>query len=204
MSETELKNHHQLVREDMARLRSALDKVLPDSLGKLEHSRILNLACGECWEAETLIDVLGTKKASSQVELVGVDIREKELLHAEERLSNLNKARAKTSFILDSATDLDQHHELKKNFDLVFLRHQNMYNGRKLWEEIFDQGLGRLSKDGHFVITSYFDHEHQLAVDSLTRLGAKLISNRRQLQSRELEYDGKSVDRHIAVFQIEQ
>jgi len=204
MSTIELKNHHQLVREDMARLRSALDDVLPDSLGKQEQSRILNLACGECWEAETLIDVLGSKKDSTQVELVGVDIREKELLHAEERLNTLSDPKARTSFILDSATDLDQHVELKENFDLVFLRHQNMYNGRKLWEEIFDQGLGRLSKDGHLVITSYFDHEHELAIDALTRLGAKMISNKRQMRSRELAYVGKSVDRHIAVFQIRE
>ncbi len=202
MSKIELADHNPFVREDMARLKNALGQIMPEELGKSEQTRILNLACGECWEAETLIDLMANKKNSDHVELVGVDIRGRELLRASERMSKSAKGDSKSHFILDSATKLGDHSELQNNFDLVFLRHQNMYNGRQVWEKIFDQGLSRLSDDGLLVITSYFDHEHRLAIDALQRLGAELLRNERQFESRELAYEGKSVDRHIAVFRL--
>jgi hypothetical protein len=50
------------------------------------------------------------------------------------------------------------------------------------------------------VITSYFDHEHKLALDALKALGLEVVSNKRNRASRELkDAPGKSVDRWVAV-----
>ena len=83
---------------------------------------------------------------------------------------------------------------------MVFLRHQNYWHGSEVWKKIFDQGLAKLSEDGLLVITSYFDKEHQLALDALQGLGAELISSTRNETSRALsDAPGKSVDRWMAV-----
>jgi hypothetical protein len=49
------------------------------------------------------------------------------------------------------------------------------------------------------VITSYFDKEHQLALEALQKLGAEVVLSRRNERSRKLITPGKSVDKHIAV-----
>lgn len=86
-------------------------------------------------------------------------------------------------------------------FNVAFLRHQNFWNGGELWQGMFDRTLHRLSDDGLLVITSYFDLEHELACHALQQLGARLVSNHKNPNSRLLaDAPGKSVDRHIAVF----
>ena len=53
--------------------------------------------------------------------------------------------------------------------------------------------------DGLLVITSYFDKEHQLALEALQGLGADLIETKHNPLARKLQTAGKSVDKHIAV-----
>ena len=80
------------------------------------------------------------------------------------------------------------------------MRHQNYWNGAKTWEEIFDQALGKVGDDGRLIITSYFDKEHELALEAIQRLGGELIRTEFNAETRKLITDGKSVDRHVAIF----
>jgi hypothetical protein len=64
---------------------------------------------------------------------------------------------------------------------------------------IFEQSLHRLKDDGVLVLTSYFDREHELALQAFRSLGAEVVITERNAESRELGTPGKSVDRHVAV-----
>ena len=63
-----------------------------------------------------------------------------------------------------------------------------------------DQALGKLDDEGRLIITSYFDKEHELALEAIQKLGGELIATERNEESRELPTPGKSIDRHVAVF----
>ena len=78
---------------------------------------------------------------------------------------------------------------------------ENGFKTTGTWEEIFDQALNKVDSEGRLVITSYFDKEHQLALDAIQKLGGELIVTERNEESRALkDAPGKSVDRHVAVF----
>ena len=177
-----------------------LDKLLHEAvaphlhLPSAEDMRILNIACGQCDEAATLVDFAKSQTAGD-VKLIGADIRIREILQARERHAHLP-----AEFLLEDATKLHQHKALGDDFNLVLLRHQNYWHGPELWKRIFEQGLDKVSDDGLLVITSYFDKEHQLALDALQKLGAELVTTKHNVQSRSLTTPGKSVDKHIAVF----
>lgn len=202
---------------DMARLRKMLGRAFEGdvdsvrrSLQKKEESRILDIACGACSEAETLTDFLADLRGQegSKIKLTGIDMRAREINDAQRRFQgqkndNQSGADREFEFLTGDATKLDGHNELGNDFDLVFLRHQNYWNGIRTWEEIFDNALGKLGPDGRLVITSYFDKEHALALDAIQRLGGKLIQTESNPDSRELTTQGKSVDRHVAVFRRE-
>ena len=201
---------------DMLRLRKMLDCTVgkdADSvkraLQKKEEARILDIACGACNEAEVLTDFLadlrGKEKNGAKIKLTGIDVRAREISDAgrrfrDKRGTNSDGVEKEFEFLTGDATKLDGHREMGEDFDLVFLRHQNYWNGVRTWEEIFDHALDKLSDDGRLVITSYFDKEHALALDAIQRLGGKLISSESNPESRELSTEGKSVDRHMAVF----
>ena len=121
--------------------------------------QILNLACGRCDEAETLVSLGREITHGGDVRMVGADIRIREIRQARETHSKLP-----AEFLIQDAAQLQQHKELGDDFDLVFLRHQNFWHGQEIWKKIFDQGRARLGKNGLLVITSYFDHEHKLAL----------------------------------------
>lgn len=183
------------VGQDMAKLKDLLREGLQPSLKPAGDLRILNLACGRCDEAETLIQVGAELAAGGAVEMVGADIRIREIRQAREQHAHLP-----AKFLIEDATRIDQHKELGDDFNLVFLRHQNFWHGQELWKKIFDQGIAKLRPDGRLVITSYFDVEHRLALRALEALGMEVVSNRRNRASRELaDAPGKSVDRWVAV-----
>ena len=184
------------IAEDMVRLEALLrGHVAPHLKAKARaETRILDLACGRCDEAETLIKVVGDVARADNVKLIGADIRIREILQARERTGKLG-----AEFLLEDATKLGHHKQLGDDFDMVFLRHQNFWNGPDVWKKIFDTGLAKLNDEGLIVITSYFDKEHQLALDALQKLGAEVVLSKRNEVSRELETKGKSVDRWMAV-----
>ncbi|MEZ5299090.1 MAG: class I SAM-dependent methyltransferase [Verrucomicrobiales bacterium] len=197
------------VHQDMGRLEQSLQNLIPRHLLQTKNQEeisILNLACGACHEAKTLAKafrtikegkVVGEGESGSKIELVGVDIRKREIAHARE---NHPGSEAESFHFLDGdATDLSGHAELSTP-DVVFLRHQNFWHDPAIWHKIFDQGLARLDESGLLVITSYFDKEHELALGALQKLGAELVRTERTPGSRSLRVEGKSVDRHVAVF----
>ena len=188
------------ISQDMARLRSLLKDSLQSNLPPADGLRILNLACGRCDEAETLVSVGSELTQGGPVEMIGADIRIREIRQARER-----HARLPAEFLIQDATKLDEHKQLGDDFNLVFLRHQNFWHERELWKKIFDQGRARLGKNGLLVITSYFDEEHRLALAALKALGMEVVSNKRNKASRALkDAPGKSVDRWVAVLRVAQ
>lgn len=183
------------IAKDMRVLDSLLHKsVAPHLREKASRDlRILNLACGQCDEAETLLE-FARGQAQGEVRLIGADIRIREILQARERYAKLP-----AEFLLEDATKLDSHKQIGADFNMVLLRHQNFWHGPELWKKIFEQGLEKTGDDGLLVITSYYDKEHQLALDALKDLGAELIETRQNLLARKLRVPGKFVDKHMAV-----
>ena len=217
-----LMNHQQYQREleeDRAWLRRLLRDALKDSdtpASKSEELRILNLACGSCNEAEVLVETLpeplgkGPNASSPPpaAALVGVDVREREISDALARCESWLKTRATCGseaplpnfeFLAGDATKVDAHREIGDDFDVVFLRHQNFYDGANTWRKIFDQGLAKLSAEGHLIFTSYFDREHELALEAFRSLGATVVVSRENPEGRQLSTPGKAIDKHIAV-----
>ena len=200
--------------EDLQRLHRMLRKVAGDDLGTLrrrlagrEEARILDIACGDCREAEVLTDFMAELKGTPDgaVKLTGIDVRAREIANAEKTFGRRRgpdgkRGKREFEFLTGDATKLAGHAEMGEDFDLVFMRHQNYWNGDSTWEKIFDQALEKLGKDGRLVITSYFDKEHALALDALQRLGGELIRTEFNPETRELITPGKSVDRHVAIF----
>ncbi len=188
------------IAQDMVKLRGLLREGLGPNLKAANDLRILNLACGRCDEAETLVSVGQELATGGHVEMIGADIRIREIRQAREQHSHLP-----AKFLIEDATKMDQHKELGDDFNLVFLRHQNFWHGQELWKKIFDQGIAKLRPDGMLVITSYFDVEHKLAIKALEALGMEVVSNKRNKASRELsDAPGKSVDRWVAVLRRKQ
>ena len=184
------------IAEDMARLKSMLQESLSPHLAPTQKEmQILNLACGRCDEAETLISLGKELTHGGDVRMVGADIRIREIRQARE-----THAKLPAEFLIQDASQLHQHKELGSDFDVVFLRHQNFWHGQDLWKKIFDEGRAKLGKNGLLVITSYFDHEHKLALAALEAMGMEVVSNKRNKASRGLkDAPGKSVDRWVAV-----
>lgn len=179
----------------MQRLRRLLSGLLGEPLEKGPVS-LLNLACGRADETEVLADVFG----KGGIHITGMDIRGRELDIARERWRKLLPADAEAEFHVQNGTKLDTLKQLREDFDVVFMRHQNYWNGDSTWKKIYDQALHRLDDGGTMVITSYFDREHRQALDALQSLGAELVTSVRNSDSRTLpDAPGKSVDRHIAV-----
>jgi chemotaxis methyl-accepting protein methylase len=179
----------------MQKLQKMLRTAVAPHLKRKAQARILDLACGRCDEAETLLTVVKEQTQTEAVQLIGADIRIREIRQARERLSGKN-----AEFLIQDATQLHQHQQLGTDFDLVFLRHQNYWHGPSTWQRIFEQGINKLADDGLLVITSYFDKEHQLALQALQKQGAQLLLSQRNDHSRSLaDAPGKSVDRWIAV-----
>jgi SAM-dependent methyltransferase len=184
------------ITQDMRVLDSLLQETVAPHLHlpTSEDLRILNLACGQCDEASTLVN-FAKSQTKGDVRLIGADIRIREILQARQQHENLP-----AEFLLEDATRLHQHKALEENFKLVLLRHQNYWHGPEVWKRIFEQGLAKVDDNGLLVITSYFDKEHQLALEALQNLGAELVETRSNVRSRQLPTPGKSVDKHIAVF----
>lgn len=183
------------IANDMRKLDALLRETVAPHLRKKRASemRILNLACGQCDEAETLVN-FAKAQTNGDVNIIGADIRIREILQARERYANLP-----AEFLLEDATKLGAHSELGEDFNMVLLRHQNFWHGPELWKEIFEQGLEKTGDEGLLVITSYYDKEHRLALDALQNLGAELIITKQNDEARKLITPGKFVDKHIAV-----
>jgi SAM-dependent methyltransferase len=210
---------------DLARLKKMLRRVLGNDeaairrvfeSGGADALRILDIACGDCREADALGETFTEIRAEKagpdarplDIHLTGIDVRLREIAEANRRFGGkrvdaATGGKREGKFLAGDASKLQSQGQLGdgEGFDLVFLRHQNYWNGERTWDEIFDQALGQLDDEGRLVITSYFDKEHQLALDAIQRLGGELIVTEQNEESRALDdAPGKSIDRHVAVF----
>ena len=188
-----------VLRRALKKTGEALPGISSRALGR--PLQILDLACGSCREAGTLVEVFRDFEGSDRdVRLVGADIRDRELAEAALRARVSGKTRDQFEFLAGNCAQLEKHRELGSGFDVTFLRHQNYWNDKLVWQRIFEQGLEKLKDDGLLVITSYYDREHALALQALERAGAELIVTEQNEATRGLGTLGKSVDRHVAVF----
>jgi ubiquinone/menaquinone biosynthesis C-methylase UbiE len=180
--------------EDLKRLRRMLGKVAGHDLEavkrRLERSakprpgaeeiRVLDIACGDCREAEVLGDFVAELKGAPEaaVKLTGIDVRAREIADAARKFGKRQgprdeRGRREFEFLTGDATKL---------------------------KEIFDQALDKVGDEGRLVITSYFDKEHALALEAIQKLGGELIRTEFNEETRELITPGKSMDRHVAIF----
>ena len=171
---------------------------------------LLNLACGHCEEAAVLAAFFG--RDGKRVRFFGMDVREREIETARRRYQATENAFRKlgvpnlrrgdredgAQFIADDATRLAGYREIPAEYDLVFLRHQNVWHDRDIWRRIYEFALARVPDHGYLIITSYFDREHLIALELLKSLGAEVVASIENPNSRPLDYPGKSVDRHLA------
>ncbi len=182
------------IANDMRVLDSLLrEHVAPHLLTSTSDLRILNLACGQCDEAETLINFAKSENRRA-VKLIGADIRIREILQARERHANLP-----AEFLLEDATKLHAHKQIGEDFNMVLMRHQNFWHEPGVWKKIFEQSLDKTGENGLVVITSYYDKEHQLALNALKEIGAELIVTQSNERARKLHTPGKFIDKQIAV-----
>jgi SAM-dependent methyltransferase len=203
-----------LVSADMVqlwRMLIALSATLPSPPGRQGDGAaldLLNLACGHCEEAAVLAAFFG--RTGQRVRFFGMDVRDREVETARRRYQATEEAFRKlgvpalrggdeeAQFIADDATRLAGYREIPAEYDLVFLRHQNVWHDRDIWRRIYEFALARLPAHGYLIITSYFDREHLIALDLLKTLGAEVVVSLQNPNSRALDYPGKSVDRHLA------
>jgi len=175
---------------------------------------LLNLACGHCEEAAVLAAFFS--RNGRRVRFFGMDVRDREVETANRRYEATenvfrklgvpklrgDEGEGEAQFIADDATKLGGYREIPREFDLIFLRHQNVWHDRDIWRRIYEFALARLPAHGYLIITSYFDREHLIALDLLKTLGAEVVVSLENPNSRALDYPGKSVDRHLAAFRL--
>ena len=210
----------ELVGADMLQLWRMLATVssqLPHPPGGSDTSsafNLLNLACGHCEEAAVLAAFFG--RHGRRVRFFGMDLRDREIETARRRYEATERAFRKAGipgvrgedgegearFIADDGQRLAGYREIPATFDLVFLRHQNVWHDRDIWRRIYEFALARVAARGYLMITSYFDREHLIAIDLLKSLGASVVTSVANPNSRELDYPGKSVDRHVAALEV--
>ena len=193
--------------QDMDRLQKQLRGLCEGRLSPADEIRlrVLDLACGECHEAEMLKKVMRQMAAGEgrehelSVDFIGTDIRDREIERAAERCGK-GEDGVDYRFMVKDGQKLTQDADLAEGFDVVFVRHQNYYLGGKEWHAIFEQSLEKLAPDGKLIITSYFDHEHDLAKDAIQKVGGELIDEIANQEARSLATKGKFVDKRLAMF----
>jgi len=189
---------NEFLQGDLATLEKNLRALLDPHLSEKDHLSLLNLACGRGDETGVLAKLLSEKSKSSHLQ--GLDIRAAEIDQANSRWKRELDAKATADFITHRGDRLLDLAEIGTP-DIAFLRHQNYWNDKPVWTKIFAQALERLDEDGHLVITSYFDKEHELATAALKNLGAIQVGAIENPNSRALsDAPGKSVDKHLAIF----
>ena len=199
--------HLRFLEEDMRHLENLIaqaaraDAELQRNISIKENFQLLNLACGACNEAKTLAKVFGISDRANEekrnMNFIGLDVRAREIAEATARFRS--DSNSQFEFINGDATKLDGYKQLPSSFDVIFVRHQNLWNGKRTWEEIYHKAMEKVSPSGRLIITSYFDREHEQAIEIIKNQGGQLLVNETNTCSRKLPFNGKSVDRQLAI-----
>jgi hypothetical protein len=198
-------------------LESIVTKSMRDPGSNEDRINLLNLACGYCEEGAVLPAFWG--RSGKKVYQFSIDLRDAEIDKAKRRYVLTEKIFREAGlpdvrefsenfkgveFIADDAINLAGYGQIPSQFNVIFIRHQNLWHDRSTWQRIYDFALSRLTDDGILVITSYFDREHFLALELIKMLGGNVLVSERNYLSRELSYPGKSIDRHVAAISKEK
>jgi len=201
--------------EDMKHLWLMLDKAVSHSKRTPGQDQdqllLLNLACGPCEEGSILSAFFG--QSGLTVRQFAMDLRDHAIDKAKRRyaatetlfrkagipgIKQLDEANS-VEFVADNAIHLAGYGQIPQGFDVIFIRHQNLWHDRLVWKEIFQFSLKQIEpENGMLIITSYFDREHLLALDLIKSLGGEVLFSQTNPNTRELDYPGKSIDRHVA------
>ncbi|MEM7395147.1 MAG: hypothetical protein AAF492_22675 [Verrucomicrobiota bacterium] len=200
---------------DLKNLQAALDRLvglvggltLPD-----KEVRVLDLACGVCEEAFTISSWLSNLDAPLEprrVEFRGYDIRDQDLVKARNRCEAAVKwfeqQKWSPPWLDFDFRKIDASKPLPEGLlatpqDVVFVRHQNTWHGAAIWTRIFENAFNAMTENGYLIITSYFDKEHQQAMELIRGLGGRILATLENPRSRPMRTKDKSVDRHVAIF----
>ena len=121
-----------------------------------KNQRIINLGCGPCYEAETLVDLFNGS-------LIGLDI-DKNSINA---LRRKFKGRDDYKFIKGDAKDLRI--LVEGNFGIVVARHPDVNNDD--WEKIFREGYKFTRRGGTVIVTCYLPKEPEIAKKNMEHAG---------------------------------
>lgn len=200
--EQQVKFSYENTESDLSHLQKALAETLRlagHDLSKDADRRLLNLACGRADETGVLAQQFS--QGAQSLEILGADIRAPEIAEANARWRCEETDNVTAQFEVHSGDRLLNSLSPDHQFDVAFLRHQNFWNDPRLWSKMFRGALEQLDDNGLFVITSYFDREHELACKALSQLGAVQLSDYHNPGTRHLDdAPGKSTDRRLAVF----
>ncbi|MES2660056.1 MAG: class I SAM-dependent methyltransferase [Verrucomicrobiota bacterium] len=186
---------HPATAADVARLqvllRDALTVLRFHRPGKLA---VLNLACGRADETGVLSAALAPAEIGHYL---GIDLRTETVAEAAKRWALSGGI---IEFRSGDASAIDRMKQLPA-FDFIFIRHQNYWHDPVTWDRLLGNALAALAPGGLLACTSYFDREHELMKASLKTRGAEILWDVRHPASRPLpDAQGKSVDRHLAIF----
>jgi len=173
---------------------------------------ILNIGCGWCQEALPLsayFSTWGSPLSVRRTHLTGIDMREAELELARRRaietrryiqgVLKVGPPPFDLQFLYGDASEIHQRPDLGVSYNIVFFRHQNLWHDPQKWTRIYELALDKVQAGGCMILTSYFDKEHRLALQLIRSMKAEVRVSIRNMASRELDYPGKSVDRHVAI-----
>lgn len=213
--------HSEFFGQDMRHLWIMLERIITKSMrdpgSNEDRINLLNLACGYCEEGAVLPAFWG--RSGKKVHQFSIDLRDAEIDKAKRRYAltekifrnaglpdvrGLSASSKSVEFIADDAIHLAGYGQIPSQFNVIFIRHQNLWHDRSTWQRIYDFALSRLTDDGILIITSYFDREHDLALELIKMLGGNVLVSERNHLSRELSYPGKSIDRHVAAISRDQ
>ena len=186
------------IAEDVARL----GRLLREAMALLKITpkgpvAILNLACGRADETGTLLQCLSLPGQGGMY--LGLDLRDAEIHEAKRRWQSSWQPNGIVEFRVADAS-LSRHMPTQSEYDFVLIRHQNYWDAPATWDQIYRLALGRLKPTGLLIFTSYFEHEHELAMASLKSMGAQVLIDLPHAASRPLrDAPGKSVDKRIAI-----
>ena len=171
--------------------------------------RILNLGCGECYEAHVLSGYFGNQPdgfSSEDVLVVGIDVDEEAIERARteyqtrdaKKLYIWTKQPAENyKFIHEDARKLRELVDGK--FDVIVARHPNVAEIPDAWHDIFRESNEVIRPNGILLATSFSDIEHKILEEQIRRAAYKIALSSSNQHSIPTDYKEVSIDRNILI-----
>jgi SAM-dependent methyltransferase len=171
-------------------------------------TKVLDLACGIFEEAGTITSYfggsIGPNIHNNNVDIIAVESDERMIDPAKENIPHDIKNNYKV--LLADATKLEDNSDVPDLFDVILIRHQQMFKSinpkeRKqtelTWQEIMRQGINKLADNGIFIITSYTEDEHEGLLNFLEDEECKIINAGENEFAEPL--GGGGIDKYVVV-----